>query len=149
MLTTFIFQQQRERKKMSLSLVPDTYSPNVDNCGRYIDYTPSFSGICGIKCPCGSRKDKYFSSASSLSSHQKTKIHQSWLSSLNLNKANFYAKTISLEETVRLQQQILVQMQNEIQIKSKTIDYLTELLNSKNTPSDCSMKKSLDLIDFC
>jgi hypothetical protein len=130
---------------MSLTNVPDIYSPNVDNCGRYVDHVPSFNGLSGIKCPCGSRKDKFFTTASNLSSHLKTKIHQSWLSSLNANKANFYAKTIILEETVRQQQHLLVQMQNELQIKSKTIDYLTEMLDSKKTSINDS---HIDLIDF-
>ena len=132
---------------MSLSTVPDLYSPNVDEFGSYTDHIPSFTN--GIKCPCGSRKDKFFSSSANFASHQKTKFHQSWLSSLNLNRANYYVKSVTLEDTVRQQQIILVQMQNEIQIKSRTIDYLTEMLDdSKKIKLDLTTKSNLDLIDF-
>ena len=61
-------------KTMSLSTVPDLYSPNVDEFGSYTDHIPSFTN--GIKCPCGFRKDKFFSSSANFASHQKTKFHQ-------------------------------------------------------------------------
>ena len=55
---------------------------------------------------------------------------------------------MTLEETVRQQQIIVVQMQNEIQIKSRTIDYLTEMLDdSKKIKLDLTTKSNLDLID--
>jgi hypothetical protein len=55
---------------------------------------------------------------------------------------------VTLEETVRQQQIIVVQMQNEIQIKSRTIETLTEMLDdSKKIKMDLTTKSNLDLID--
>ena len=76
---------------MELAIEPDIYSPSVDEKGNYIDKIPSFSLIKnGLLCPCGSRKDKYYQSHSSFSTHIKTKNHQTWLLNINLNKINYY-----------------------------------------------------------
>jgi hypothetical protein len=50
----------------------------------------------GLRCPCGSRKDKTYDTHSIFASHIKTKKHQSWLVDLNLNKTNFYLENINL-----------------------------------------------------
>ena len=64
---------------MELATEPDIYSPNIDNNGDYIDKVPSFNTNAlanGIRCPCGTRKDKIYTSTSMFSSHIKTKTHE-------------------------------------------------------------------------
>jgi len=112
---------------MELSVTPDTYTPSVDNVGNYIDNTPMIKN--GIICPCGSRKDKVYESTSKFSAHTKTKIHQKWLTSLNQNKANYYVEMIHCKETIDNQQKIIARLENQLQKKTMTIDYLTEILS--------------------
>ena len=65
---------------------------------------------------------------------------------MNLNKKNHYVENIGLKETVNNQKLIIARLEKEINIKSKTIDYLTQqLVNHDNN----SNKNSLgDLITF-
>lgn len=112
---------------MEITLTPDTYTPSVDNLGNYIDNTPIIKH--GIICPCGSRKDKVYDSSSKFSAHTKTKIHQKWLTSLNQNKANYYVEMIHGKETIENQQKIIARLENQLQKKTMTIDYLTEVLS--------------------
>ena len=74
---------------MELTTEPDIYSPSIDEKGNYIDKIPAFHIIKkGLICPCASRKDKFYESYSSFSSHIKTKNHQKWLTNINLNNSN-------------------------------------------------------------
>jgi hypothetical protein len=132
---------------MELVVEPDIYTPNIDNNGNYIDKIPSFNNIKnGLRCPCGTRKDKTYDCANYFSSHIKTQTHKKWLSDMNLNKKNHYVENIGLKETVNNQKLIIARLEKEINIKSKTIDYLTQqLVNHDNN----SNKNSLgDLITF-
>jgi hypothetical protein len=117
----------------SLELVtePDTYTPGVDDIGNYIDIIPSFNVIThGLRCPCGTRKDKTYNTSSTFSSHCKTKTHQKWLYNLNLNKANYYIENEKLKKTLQTQRIIIAKMDNELQNNRMTIDYLTRQLSS-------------------
>jgi hypothetical protein len=57
---------------MELVTEPDTYMPSMDNSGNYIDNIPPIKH--GIRCPCGSRKDKSYDSHSLFAGHIKTKL---------------------------------------------------------------------------
>ena len=71
---------------MELATQPDIYIPSIDENGNYIDKTPSFNNLKnGIRCPCGSRKDKTYDGISNFNAHIKTKIHKKWIEELNLN----------------------------------------------------------------
>lgn len=115
---------------MELVTEPDTYMPSMDNSGNYIDNIPQIKN--GIRCPCGTRKDKSYDSHNVFASHIKTKTHQKWLSNINLNKANYYIENENLKNTLQNQRIIIAQMDKEIQNKNLTIDYLTQQLISKN-----------------
>jgi len=118
---------------MELVTEPDMYTPQIDNLGNYIDKMPSFNTIKhGIRCPCGSRKDKSYDSNSTFAAHVKTKTHQKWLSNLNLNKANYYIENETLKNTLHDQRLIIAKMDKEIQNKNMTIDYLTQQLTQMN-----------------
>ena len=117
---------------MDLITEPDIYSPNIDNNGNYIDKLPSsiiFKN--GLRCPCGSRKDKVYDCNSYFYTHIKTKTHQKWLSDINLNKTNFFTENISLKDTLNNQKLIIARLEKDIIIKSKTIDILTQQLINK------------------
>ena len=61
---------------MALVTEPDVYSPNMDDNGKYIDKTPSFKSNTlpnGLRCPCGTRKDKVYTSAALFTAHCKSK----------------------------------------------------------------------------
>lgn len=112
---------------------PELYSPTIDDVGNYVDSIPSFHNLRnGLRCPCGTRKDKAYMSYSQFSAHTKTKFHQKWLSDVNNNKCNFYVENKQLKELVSDQQIIIGRLEKEIHNKISTIDYLTqELINLK------------------
>ena len=133
---------------MELVVEPDLYSPNIDENGNYIDKIPSFHIIKkGIMCPCGCRKDKVYDSVGVFSAHTKTKAHQKWLTSLNLNKLNYYVENENLKKTVDNQRLIIARLEKELQNKNITIDYFTQQLATKHT-SNGGGKTVTNLIDF-
>ena len=84
---------------MELVVEPDIYSPSIDDKGNYIDRIPSFNIIKkGLLCPCGARKDKIYETHTVFASHIKTKIHQSWLVTLNFNKTNYFIENDVLKK---------------------------------------------------
>jgi hypothetical protein len=122
---------------MELVTEPDLYMPSIDNIGNYIDKIPSFNNLKhGMRCPCGSRKDKTYDTYSVFSAHIKTKIHQKWLSNLNLNKSNYYIENENLKTTLHNQRLIIAKLEKEVQNKLMTIDYLTKQLTNNNNPID-------------
>lgn len=118
---------------MNITLTPDTYTPSVDQNGNYIDYKPVITH--GIICPCSSRKDKSYDTASKFSAHIKTKTHQKWLLTLNSNKANYYVELLKYKDTVAQQQKIIVSLDNKLLQKDKTIAYLTNQLVETRVPT--------------
>jgi hypothetical protein len=111
--------------------------PSIDNIGNYIDKIPSFNNLKhGIRCPCGSRKEKTYDTHGVFSTHIKTKTHQKWLNNLNLNKANYYIENENLKTTLHNQRLIISKLEKEVQNKSMTIDYLTRQLTNNNNPID-------------
>jgi hypothetical protein len=127
---------------MNVTITPDTYTPSVDDNGNYIDNIPMIKN--GLFCPCCSRKDKKYENNSKFALHIKSKSHQKWLLSLNQNKANYYVEMIKNKELVENQQKIITQLENQLQKKTLTIDYLTDQLTSKTRPQVCS----IDLLDI-
>lgn len=119
---------------MDLSLESDIYEPNIDIYGNYTDYLPPSSKFNnGLRCPCGSRKSHVFDSRPSFGLHIKSKTHIKWLSDLNTNKMNFYKECEKLKEVVSSQKLIIAKLEKEVNMKLKTIDYLTQQLMSKET----------------
>ena len=127
---------------MEISLTPDIYAPIVDDNGNYVDKIPFMKR--GIYCLCGSRKDKIYENSSKFSTHMKTKCHQKWLEHLNQNKANYYVEVLKSKEIIENQQKIIQQLENQLQKKILTIDYLTEQLTLKTNYKTLS----IDLLDF-
>ena len=114
---------------MELVTEPEIYSPNIDENGNYIDSILSFNCIkYGIRCQCGTRKDKIYQSSSTFSTHTKTKKHQLWLQQLNQNKANYYIENENLKEIIQTQKIIIAKYEKEIQNRNMTIEYLTQQL---------------------
>ena len=127
---------------MDIVLTPDTYTPSVDDKGNYVDNIPIIRN--GLFCPCGSRKDKTYDNTSKFSSHIKSKSHQKWMLNLNQNKANYYVDMLKNKEIIENQQKIIKQLENQLQKKIMTIDYLTEQLMFKST----HQLISVDLLDI-
>lgn len=122
----------------AITIEAELYSPSVDNAGNYIDRVPPFSH--GIRCPCGSRKDKIYDTVGIFSSHIKSKHHQRWIETLNMNKANYYVESEQMKETIQMQRLIIAKMEKELNSRLLTIDYLTKQL----TIGHCET----NLIDF-
>jgi hypothetical protein len=127
---------------MDIIITPDTYTPSVNDSGNYIDNIPIIKN--GIFCPCGSRKDKTYENTSKFATHIKTKCHQKWLMILNQNKANYYVETIKNKELIENQQKIITQLENNLNKKTLTIDYLTEQLTKSMIRHECT----IDLLDI-
>jgi hypothetical protein len=140
---------------MALATEPDTYCPNIDEHGNYADRIPSFNTAAlanGLRCSCGTRKDKVYASAAMFASHIKTKTHEKWLQDLNANKANFYIENKKLRDLVQSQKIMLGKMEVDLMNKSLTIDYLTQQLIAKNGSQTQSKSNSAanvtDLISY-
>ena len=135
-----------------LVLEPDIYCPSVDDSGNYIDRIPSFHIMKkGVLCPCGSRKDKVYETHTVFSAHIKTKIHQKWLESLNLNKANYYVENENLKNTIYNQRLIIAKLERDLNNRVMTIDYLTQQLNKNNTNNannTNNTNNNVNLLDF-
>ena len=61
----------------------------------------------------------------------KTKTHQKWIESLNLNRANHFVENQKLKETVASQCTIIARQEKTILTKDATIAYLTRQLTVK------------------
>ena len=121
---------------MDIATTPDIYTPSVDDNGNYIDRIPSIRN--GIYCSCGARKDKVYETHTKFQSHIKSKIHQTWIVSLNNNKANYYVEMLQMKEVVDQQKKLLTQLENTLQNKLLTIDYLTcRLIQKENQNKPC------------
>ena len=118
---------------MDLIVESDIYSPSIDDNGNYIDKIPSFTNIKnGLRCPCGTRRDKTYDCSSYFATHIKTQTHKKWLSNLNTNKSNYYIENIQLRETINNQKLIIAKFEKEINTNLKTINYLTKQLVAKD-----------------
>ena len=136
---------------MELVVEPDIYAPSIDDNGLYIDKVPPFNYIKkGLVCPCGSRKDKVYESHSVFISHTKTKAHQKWLESLNLNRANFYVEFEKSKEVISNQRLIIAKLEKDVNNKILTIDYLTQQLYKASLIDKKSENTNLtnNLLDF-
>jgi hypothetical protein len=114
---------------MALITEPDVYAPNMDDMGNYVDKTPSFKTHAlanGLRCPCGTRKDKVYSSAQMFSLHCKSKTHEKWLQDLNANKTNLFTENEKLRDIVHAQKIMIGKMELELSSKNMMINYLTQ-----------------------
>jgi hypothetical protein len=125
---------------MSITLIPDIYTPSIDDDGNYIDRIPVINN--GINCLCGARKDKVYDS-SSFRQHIKTQKHKKWMEYMNQNKTNYYVEMHEGRELIDNQKKIIARLEHQLQSKSNTIDYLTNQLNKKNP-----IPKEMNLIDL-
>ena len=127
---------------MDIALTPDIYTPSIDDNGNYIDNIPTIKN--GITCDCGARKDKVYENGPKFATHIKSQKHQKWLMLLNQNKANYYVESIKNKEVLESQKKIIARLENQLQTKSMTIDYLTKQLSDNNKQTD----RSVNLIDL-
>lgn len=96
----------------AVALEPEYYVPSIDEQSNYVDKVPPIV-TPGIRCPC-SKGTKLYETRAQFSAHIKTKIHQSWLHGLNLNKANLYADNIKKAAVIVSQQKIIAEQSNKI-----------------------------------
>ena len=108
---------------MELVVESDVYTPSIDATGNYIDKIPVLTKNEGIQCPCYI-KDKIYN----FSQHIKTKCHQSWLKTINLNRLNYFMENMELRNTVSNQKLIIARMEKELNVKMMTIDCLSQQL---------------------
>lgn len=112
---------------MDLATEPEYYTANIDNDGSYVDKIPSFHLLQnGIRCSCGSRKDKVFNNYASFSGHIKTLCHRKWLETLNQNKHNYYKENEDMKVTIVNQRLIIARLEKEIISRNNTIEQLTQ-----------------------
>ncbi len=98
---------------MDIALEPEIYCPSVDEQTNFVDKIPQIVAP-GIRCPCGSRKDKVYETRAQFTAHVKTGVHQKWLSDLNLNKVNLYSDNLKKDEVIASQQKIIAEQSNKI-----------------------------------
>ena len=116
---------------MELATEPDVYSPNIDENGNYIDKIPSFNTNAlanGLRCPCGTRKDKVYLTGPLFAAHCKSKTHEKWVQDLNTNKSNFFTENQKLRDVVHAQKIMIGKLELDVSSKNMTIGYLTHEL---------------------
>ena len=134
---------------MELVVEPDIYAPSIDDKGLYIDKVPPFNFIKkGLVCPCGTRKYKVYEGHSVFVSHTKTKAHQKWIESLNLNRSNFYVELEKSKEVISSQRLIIAKLEKEVNNKNMTIDYLTQQLHKTLISTNANTNTTINLLDF-
>ena len=102
----------------------------------------------GLRCPCGSRKDKVYTTYTIFSTHIKTKTHKKWLDELNLNSINYYIENQKMKEVISEQRLIIARLEKDLTTRAFTVDILTNELHKLNIlQSNESVIKS-DLINF-
>lgn len=122
---------------MDLVVEPEYYTPSIDDDGSYIDKIPSFHLLQnGIRCLCGSRKEKIFNQYSSFAAHIKTGCHRNWLISINQNRLNFYKENEEMKTIITNQRLIIAQLEKEVTCKNNTIEQLTQ--------HNCTLKEKYD-----
>lgn len=120
--------------ELLIALTPDTYAPNINETGEYVDYVPScnkinsITGYSGILCPCS---NKVYDNRAKFCAHIKSKIHMKWLSHLNNNRANHYVEANRLKELVSQQRKIIARLERDVQNSATTINYLTQQLTNR------------------
>ena len=130
---------------MDLVVEPDLYQPSIDNNGNYVDRIPSFNSLKnGIRCPCGSRRDKLYDCSAYFTSHVKTKTHQKWLAELNANKMNYFSENAKLKQLIAEQRLIIAQMEKELNDKQRNICFLSHQLMQKHENEN----KVINLLDM-
>ena len=117
---------------MELATVPDTYSPNMDEHGNYVDRVPSMAN--GLRCLCMShcakRKDNIYTTAAMFTAHIKTKTHIDWLEKdVNANRSNYYKENQILKKDVSNQKRLIGKQNQTIDEKDRTIDEKDRTIN--------------------
>ena len=120
---------------MEITTEAEIYTPGVNEIGNYVDKIPIMR--YGLRCPCGSRRDKVYETHSIFANHIKTKTHQKWLDCLNNNKANYYVENEELKQTIQTQRLMIAKLEKELQTKNMTIDYLSQHLSSMTANTKC------------
>jgi len=134
---------------MDLAIESDVYQPTTSADGTYEDYLPSTSHFKnGLRCPCGSRKDHIFENRCSFSTHIKSKTHQKWLSDLNTNKMNYFTECEKLKEVVNSQKIIIAQLEKDLFLRLKTIEYLTQQLINRDAAISSISSTTTNLLEL-
>ena len=109
---------------MDLTVQPEYYSATIDSQGNYVDYIPSFQLKNGIRCLCGSRKDKIYNNSNAFITHTKSQHHKSWLEHLNNNKMNYYKENREMRDLIHNQKIIIGNYEKEINSLKAVVNHL-------------------------
>jgi len=111
---------------MELISESDIYFPSIDDNGIYIDRIPNFVNYSnGIKCQCGSRKDKVYTTYSKFSSHLNSKSHKKWIEAINLNRENYLVENFKLNNVIKQQRVQIAELEKNLHKRALTVDYLS------------------------
>jgi hypothetical protein len=129
---------------MDIALEAEIYYPILNDERNYVDKVPS-NITHGIRCPCGTKKDKVYYTHGTFYAHAKTKRHIAWLNELNLNQINHLRENEELKKTVTNQKLIILQLEKENVNNLRTINYLTQQLMKLTTINDTVVTNLLDV----
>jgi len=111
---------------MELISESDIYFPSIDDNGIYIDRIPNFVNYSnGIKCQCGSRKDKVYTTYSKFSSHLNSKSHKKWIETINLNRENYLVENFKLNDVIKQQRIQIAELEKNLHKRALMVDYLS------------------------
>jgi CRISPR/Cas system CMR-associated protein Cmr5 small subunit len=124
---------------MDLAIQPEFYTATIDNHGNYVDYIPSFQMKNGIRCMCGSRKDKIYNNSNAFITHTKSQTHKSWIEYLNNNKMNYFKENREMKDIIHNQKIIIGNYEKDILSLKAVIEHLEKKKE---------VLTSIDLLDF-
>lgn len=105
-----------------LTETPPIYEPKFDIESQTYTDQYVYDITKGITCPC--LQFKVFTKRESFTNHWKSIRHKKWLTYMSENNTNYYAKCMEQEKTIRNQQMLLTQYQDELSRKNTIIHYL-------------------------
>jgi len=132
---------------MDLAIQPEYYSATIDSKGNYVDYIPSFQIKNGIRCMCGSRKDKIYNSSSTFITHTKSQHHKSWLEQLNNNKMNYFKENREMKDLIKSQKIIIGNYEKEILSLKAVIEHLENKEEENKKKKEVEVTTA-DLLEF-
>ena len=125
---------------MDLTTQPEYYTATIDSHGNYVDYIPSFQMKNGIRCMCGSRKDKIYNSSNAFITHTKSQTHKNWMEQLNNNKMNYFKENREMKELIHNQKLIIGNYEKEINSLKAVVEHFEKKKEVSIT--------TVDLLDF-
>ena len=111
----------------------DIYNPYFNTDTQSYTDRMIYDFTRGIACPCS--PNKTFVRKDTFQNHWKCQRHRQWLLDLQSEATNFYIECMESRKTIKNQQLLLSQYENELKQKETIIKYLESHIHKHETTS--------------